>query len=153
MTNPNSQEHLSRREALQRSAWGAAGVLAAASGLNPLVFAAPAAKTDEDQLAKEKAARDEAAKQKAKDKPKIKSVIQIFLWGGMSHNDTWDPKPGSGYEYLGEFDRVIPTNVDKIQLSSLFPMLAKTADKYSLIRSMTHGNDGHETAAYLMQTG
>ena len=36
-------------------------------------------------------------------KVKAKSVIQIFLWGGMSHNDTWDPKPDSGYDYMGEF--------------------------------------------------
>jgi uncharacterized protein (DUF1501 family) len=84
---------------------------------------------------------------------KAKSVIQIFLWGGMSHNDTWDPKPNAGYEYLGEFTQVIPTNVDGIQLGGLFPELAKQADKYSLIRSMTHRNNGHETAAYLMQTG
>jgi len=71
----------------------------------------------------------------------------------MSHNDTWDPKPGTGYDYMAEFDKVIPTNVDGIQLGALFPRLAKQADKYSLIRSMTHGNNGHETAAYLMQTG
>jgi len=43
--------------------------------------------------------------------------------------------------------------VDGIQLSALFPKLAKRADKYSLIRSMTHGVFGHETAAYVMQTG
>ena len=90
---------------------------------------------------------------KAAAKVKAKSVIQIFLWGGMSHNDTWDPKPDSGYEYMGEFSKVIPTNVPGIQLGALFPELAKQADKYSLIRSMTHGNNGHETAAYLMQTG
>jgi hypothetical protein len=48
---------------------------------------------------------------------------------------------------------VIPTNVPGIQLGGLFPELAKQADKYSLIRSMTHRNNGHETAAYLMQTG
>jgi len=144
---------LSRRELMRRGAWGTAGLLAAASGLSPLVYAAPAQKADEDQAAREKAARDEAAKAKAKDKPKIKSVIQIFLWGGMSHNDTWDPKPGTGYDYLGELDRVVNTNVDGIQLGYLFPQLAKHADKYALIRSMTHGNDGHETAAYLMQTG
>ena len=71
----------------------------------------------------------------------------------MSHNDTWDPKPDSGYDYMGEFAKVIPTNVDGIQLGELFPELAKQADKYSLIRSMTHRNNGHETAAYLMQTG
>ena len=84
---------------------------------------------------------------------KAKSVIQIFLWGGMSHNDTWDPKPDSGYDYMGEFKTAIPTNVDGIQIGELFPNLAKQADKYSLIRSMTHRNNGHETAAYLMQTG
>ena len=84
--------------------------------------------------------------------PKAKSVIQIFLWGGMSHNDTFDPKPLSGPDYMGDV-KVIPTNVDGIQLSMWFPSLAKQADKYSIIRSMTHRNNGHETAAYMMQTG
>jgi uncharacterized protein (DUF1501 family) len=84
---------------------------------------------------------------------KAKSVIQVFLWGGMSHIDTWDPKPDAGYDYTGEFNKAIPTNVDGIQMGALFPELAKQMDKFSLIRSMTHGNDGHETAAYLMQTG
>src|SRR3989339_1073400 len=84
---------------------------------------------------------------------KAKSVIQVFLWGGMSHNDTWDPKPSSGYEYMGEFAKAIPTNVDGIQIGELFPKLAQQMDKFSLIRSMTHRNNGHETAAYLMQTG
>ena len=83
---------------------------------------------------------------------KAKSVIQIFLWGGMSHNDTWDPKPESGRDYMGDFPKAIPTNVDGIQIGELFPNLAKQADKYALIRSMTHRNNGHETAAYLMQT-
>ncbi len=86
-------------------------------------------------------------------KARAKSVIQIFLWGGMSHIDTWDPKPDAGYDYLGEFKTAIPTNVDGIQVGQLFPLLAKQADKYSLLRGMTHRNNGHETAAYLMQTG
>lgn len=84
--------------------------------------------------------------------PKAKSVIQIFLWGGMSHNDTFDPKPLSGPDYMGDV-KTINTNVDGIQLSMWFPNLAKQADKYSIIRSMTHRNNGHETAAYMMQTG
>ena len=150
--NSDNQEHVSRREAMRRGALGAAGMIAA-GGLSSRVFAAEAEKTPEQIAAEQKAARDAAAKVKAESKGKIKSVIQIFLWGGMSHNDTWDPKPGTGYDYLGEFDKVIPTNVDGIQLGSLFPHLAKQADKYSLIRSMTHGINGHETAAYLMQTG
>jgi hypothetical protein len=99
------------------------------------------------------AAAVEPDKPPASAKVKAKSVIQIFLWGGMSHNDTWDPKPESGRDYMGEFSQVIPTNVDGIQIGALFPELAKQADKYSLIRSMTHRNNGHETAAYLMQTG
>ncbi|MFA6544607.1 MAG: DUF1501 domain-containing protein, partial [Limisphaerales bacterium] len=150
--NPDSRKHVSRRKAVQRGALGAAGVIAAGS-LSSSLFAAPAEKTPQQKAAEEKAARDAAAQAKAKGKGRIKSVIQIFLWGGMSHNDSWDPKPGTGYDYLGELDKVIPTNVNGIQIGRLFPKLAKQADKYSLIRSMTHGNNGHETAAYLMQTG
>jgi len=152
---PKNRLVFSRRRALQRGAWGAAGVFAAThfQKLNHLVFAAEPQPNPEQQAADEKAAHDNAAKEKAKTKKGIKSVIQIFLWGGMSHNDTWDPKPGTGYDYLGQFDKVIPTNIAEVQLSSLFPYLAKQADKFSLIRSMTHGNNGHETAAYLMQTG
>ncbi|TVS16273.1 MAG: DUF1501 domain-containing protein [Planctomycetaceae bacterium] len=148
---PNQPSHLSRREAMRRGAWGAAGMIAA-GGLSSSVSADEAEKTPEQQAAELKASRDSAAKAKIT-QPKTKSVIQIFLWGGMSHTDTWDPKPGSGYDYMGEFDRAIPTNVEGIQLGFLFPHLAKQADKYSLIRGMTHGFFGHERAAYLMQTG
>ena len=151
--NRDNQEQVTRREAVRRGALGVAGMITA-GGLSSQLFAAPAEKTPQQKAAEEKAARDAAAKAKAKDKKvKTKSVIQVFLWGGMSHNDTWDPKPGSGYDYMADFDKVIPTNVDGIQIGALFPKLAKQADKYSLIRSMTHGNNGHETAAYLMQTG
>ena len=94
-----------------------------------------------------------AATDRSRPPAKAKSVIQVFLWGGMSHIDTWDPKPAAGRDYMGEFGDVIDTNVPGIQLGALFPKLAKQADKFSLIRSMTHGNNGHETAAYLMQTG
>jgi hypothetical protein len=150
--NPHNPEQVSRREAMRRGALGAAGMIAA-GGLCSRLFAAEAEKTPQQKAAEEKAARDAAAKSKAKN-GQTKSIIQVFLWGGMSHNDAWDPKPGTGYDYLGEFDnKFIPTNVDGIQLGSLFPRLAKQADKFSLIRSMTHGNNGHETAAYLMQTG
>ena len=139
--SPNSTAcngtRISRREAMRRGLCGAAGLmLAERLGSYALAAAAP-----------------DKAPAKPNASPKAKSVIQIFLWGGMSHNDTWDPKPDSGRDYMGEFIKVIPTNVDGIQIGALFPELAKQADKYSLIRSMTHGNNGHETAAYLMQTG
>ena len=124
---PDSGTSITRREARRRGIQGAAGLMLA-DRIGLAAAAAPA-------------------------KVRAKSVIQIFLWGGMSHSDTWDPKPDAGYDYTGEFNKVIQTNVPGIQLGALFPALAKQADKYSLIRSMTHHNNGHETAAYLMQTG
>lgn len=127
---------LSRREAIRLGLFSTAGLLLADGRVRAAAAPTPAVK----------------APPKVAIKPKAKSVIQIFLWGGMSHNDTWDPKPESGYDYMGEFKTAISTNVDGIQLGELFPYLAKQADKYALLRSMTHRNNGHETAAYLMQT-
>jgi hypothetical protein len=84
---------------------------------------------------------------------KAKSVIQIWMWGGPSHLDTFDPKPEAGSDYSGPLDHPIETNVSGIRICELMPMLAKQADKYSLIRGMTHGVNAHETAAYTVQTG
>ncbi len=84
---------------------------------------------------------------------KAKAVIQIWMWGGPSHLDTFDPKPNAGYDYCGPFDKPIATNVDGIQIGQMLPMLAKHADKYSIIRSSTHGVFAHETASYMVQTG
>jgi hypothetical protein len=84
---------------------------------------------------------------------KAKSVIQIWLWGGPCHIDTFDPKPEAGNDYCGPLGSPIATNVAGMRVCELLPLLAKQADKFSLIRSMTHGNNGHETAAYLVQTG
>jgi len=84
---------------------------------------------------------------------KAKSVIQIWLAGGPPHLDSFDPKPDAGNDYCGPLNNPIATNVDGIRIGELLPLLAKQADKYSLIRSMTHGDNGHETAAYLTQTG
>ncbi|MGQ9732505.1 MAG: DUF1501 domain-containing protein [Candidatus Zipacnadales bacterium] len=84
---------------------------------------------------------------------RAKSVIQIWMWGGPSHLDTFDPKPGAGYDYCGPLDKAIPTNVDGIQVNASLPLLAQQADKYAIIRSMTHGVNAHETASYIVQTG
>lgn len=84
---------------------------------------------------------------------KAKAVIQIWMWGGPPHLDTFDPKPEAGYDYCGPLNKPIKTNVEGIVISELLPKLAQQADKYSLIRSMTHGSNGHETASYMVQTG
>ena len=84
---------------------------------------------------------------------KAKSIIQIWMWGGPAHLDTFDPKPSAGYDYCGPLAKAIPTNVDGIQIGESLPLLAQQADKYAIIRSMTHGINAHETASYVMQTG
>lgn len=89
----------------------------------------------------------------ARRRGKAKSVIQIWLWGGPSHLDTFDPKPAAGNDYCGPLNRPIATNVPGIEISQLLPKLAKMADHYTLLRGMTHNNNGHETAAYMVQTG
>lgn len=85
--------------------------------------------------------------------PTARAVIEVWLWGGPSHLDTFDPKPEAGAAYCGPLDRAIPTSVDGIRVGSLLPLLAAQADRYALIRSMTHERNGHETAAYVTQTG
>ena len=84
---------------------------------------------------------------------KAKSVIQIFLWGGPPHTDTFDPKPDAGEDYCGPLKKPINTNVPGIKICELLPLLAKQADKFAILRSMTHRDDGHETAAYKMLSG
>ena len=90
------------------------------------------------------------------DKPVLKkharSVIEIWVWGGPSQLESFDPKPDAAQDYSGGY-KAIPTNVPGISISEFFPEMAKIADKYSIIRSMTHPHNGHETATYLMQTG
>jgi hypothetical protein len=84
-----------------------------------------------------------------------KSVILLFLQGGPSHIDIWDPKPDAPSNIRGEF-KPIKTNVDGIQLSEVMPLLAQQADKYTLIRSMSYTPAGlfnHTAAIYQMLTG
>lgn len=83
---------------------------------------------------------------------KAKSVIQLWMGGGPAHLDTFDPKPKAGADYCGPYKNPLQTNVPGIQICETLPLLAKQADKYSIIRSMTHGQNGHETATYIMQT-
>jgi hypothetical protein len=84
---------------------------------------------------------------------KAKAVIQVWLWGGPPHLDTFDPKAEAGNDYSGPLTNPIATNVKGTRICELLPLLARQADKYSIIRSMTHGDNGHETAAYMVQTG
>jgi hypothetical protein len=84
---------------------------------------------------------------------KAKSVIQIWLWGGPAHLDTFDPKPGAGNDYCGPYKNPIASNVNGIRIGEMLPLLAQQTDKYSIIRGMTHGSNAHEIATYMVQTG
>lgn len=80
------------------------------------------------------------------------SVILIWLDGGPSHLDTYDMKPSAPLECRGIWNP-IPTNVPGIEITELFPLQAKCADKFSLIRSLHHDNGDHFTAAHYILTG
>lgn len=81
-----------------------------------------------------------------------KNCILLFLNGGPSHIDTWDPKPDAPSEYRGEF-KAISTNVAGIQLSEHLPRTAQIADKLAIIRSVTSPEGSHERACHYMLTG
>lgn len=81
-----------------------------------------------------------------------RSVVEIWQWGGPCQLETFDPKPNASRDYNGGL-KAIPTNVPGLEIHEWWPELAKCANLYSVIRSMTHTQFGHESAAYLMQTG
>lgn len=84
-------------------------------------------------------------------KPKAQSVIHIYLPGGIAHQEFLDPKPYAPIEYRGDGQVIKTKNSDII--SSFFPELASIADKYTIIRSMTHGESAHERGTHNMFTG
>jgi hypothetical protein len=84
--------------------------------------------------------------------PTAQSVIQIFLPGGMSAQESFDPKPYAPIEYRGEMGS-INTNVDGIVFGDALPQTARVADRLTIIRSMTHGEAAHERGTHNMFTG
>ncbi len=81
------------------------------------------------------------------------NCIFLFLLGAPSQMDTWDMKPDAPAEIRGPF-RPIKTNVPGIEISEIFPRMAKHADKYSIVRSAYHTNAAvHDIGHQMMQTG
>jgi hypothetical protein len=87
----------------------------------------------------------------ANDKPP-RSIIFLWLWGGPSHLDTFDMKPGAPGDYRGPF-RPIATNVPGMEICELFPKLARHADQFSLIRSLRHETNDHGLGGTVGLTG
>ena len=80
------------------------------------------------------------------------SVILLWLDGGPGHMDTYDMKPEAPAEYRGIW-KPIPTSVPGFEITELFPLQAKIADKFSVIRSLHHDSGDHFTGGHWMLTG
>ena len=83
---------------------------------------------------------------------RAKSVIMVYLGGGLSHHDSFDPKPEAVEEIRGKYG-TIPTRVPGLRVTELLPKMAAQMDKLTLIRSGTHENDHHETATNWVLSG
>lgn len=80
------------------------------------------------------------------------AVILVWLRGGASHLETYDPKPDAPSEIRGVYG-AISTKVPGMQLCELLPRHARIADKFTLLRSMAHTGGGHPAGSLQMLTG
>jgi len=87
-----------------------------------------------------------------KSKSERTAVILVWLPGGCSHIDTYDPKPEASTEYRGPFE-TIPTKVPGTRITELLPLQAKIADKFTIVRSMVNGAGGHPAGSMQMFSG
>src|SRR2546430_11448159 len=83
---------------------------------------------------------------------KAKSVVLVYLGGGLSHHDSFDLKPEAPEEIRGKY-KPIASNVPGTQVGELLPRMARVMDKVGLVRSGAHNNDHHETATNWVLSG
>src|SRR5436190_4014392 len=114
--------HLTRRDSLRI---GAAGALSLTGLLRSEAGAAPA---------------------------KRRSILLVYLGGGLSHHDSFDLKPEAPAEIRGIY-KPIDTNVPGLKVGELLPRTAQCMDKVALVRSGAHNNDHHETATNWVMSG
>jgi hypothetical protein len=93
-----------------------------------------------------------AARAAAPTRARARSVIQLFMWGGPSQHETFDPKPSAPDGIRGDF-KPIATNVPGVRVCEHLPGMAAMADRYAIVRSLTHTGVNHGTSAYHMLTG
>lgn len=81
-----------------------------------------------------------------------KAVILVWLRGGCSHLDTYDPKPDAPSEFRGPF-ATIATKTPGLRLTELLPLQAGLSDRFTLLRSMAHGGGGHPAGSLQLLSG
>jgi len=92
------------------------------------------------------------AQEKADPRRKVVSCILLWMQGGPSHHDSFDPKPDAPAEIRGEFG-TIPTTLPGVRIAEHLPLLAKQTDKFSIIRGHNPQNGSHGVADHLMMSG
>ena len=92
------------------------------------------------------------AGQAARTAAKAKSCILVYLWGGPPQQDMWDMKPDAPEGIRSEF-KPIDTNVAGIQICDQLPQVARHADKFCIVRALTHPSNTHEVGVYHTLTG
>ncbi|REK19962.1 MAG: DUF1501 domain-containing protein [Planctomycetota bacterium] len=142
LTVPHSDKHIRRViNGSSRRQWLHAGGLTAVGGMGVSLPGLLAARESEQA-----------------DSPRLdafgraKSCIILFLFGAPAHQDTWDLKPEAPREVRGEF-QPIATSVPGTHVGEHIPRLASIADRYALLRSVTHPDNTHTVAMHYMLTG
>src|SRR5262249_22771328 len=92
------------------------------------------------------------AGESSKASPDKTAVIMVWQPGGLSHIDSYDPKPDSGSEYRGPFE-LISTKVPGAQFTELLPRQAAIADKFTVLRSMRQAAGGHPAGSMQLLSG
>jgi hypothetical protein len=83
---------------------------------------------------------------------KVKSVLLLWLWGGPSHHETWDPKPNAPSKIRGSYSP-IATAASGMQICELLPQCAKMAKRFTIVRSMAHDMKDHNQGGTVALTG
>src|ERR1700760_3148542 len=83
---------------------------------------------------------------------RAKSVILLYLGGGISHHDSFDPKPDAPEQIRGNY-KPIQSAVSGLYVSDMIPKIARVMDKVCLVRSGCHDNDNHEIASNWVLSG
>jgi hypothetical protein len=93
-----------------------------------------------------------ASSSAAAERGRSRSAILVLLTGGMSHLDTLDPKPDAPAEVRGEFG-TIPTTLPGVRVCEHLPLLAARLGRWAVVRSLSHGENGHLPATHRLLTG